>query len=725
MKEAYFIISLLLFNIFQLSAQDSSCPVLEVPVTFDTINGIVNIVENQQINTQNCKICINIFIDKGSKVENLMMQINTNGKAPKPEEIVPIINEDNKLKKRDEVFNTVMADKDLKICFEPLIDEIKKSGRSYTIFASRDNNSIFLTIPYNEYELRKYGLKIEYLAKEGITRIEEFGKLYYLKQDGTPLIIKNGEPERYDEATDFSSGIAIVGQLNPTMTRYLLNLSGQKTAFVFDSYQIGFGNKNVILLKTSYNKYYLANVALQKISGEYNDIKPAESKFQSDRYTYYYVNNGDYDKGLLVVDQNGKVIKVVDKQNKAELWGDDLINSYTFGKSKIFDVQNAKELYSGNKELYYNRDFNDGDFWFATEPAKDSVYSFTKFKYGRFFNKTRTIFPPEYNFIGYLDDNGYIIVGKDLKNQGRKKPKFYYTLVDLNQNPVYKKKYTDLNYSDSKGYILFKDNKFKYGFMDTNEKVILPAIYDKARDFGMYGLAWVGFDDGRCGLINRSGEFTEVKNAVKFDQYFYNSDKYEYYEIPDFNKYGITITKIPSGDYFTYRIVSYKKKLLYVSDGRKLLVRDSEIENVCLITDDKDLFMYFKDGEFYMKDFQKVIRPYKNGYTAAKCSNFGFCLIDSKGQQYGNCMPYDYISDVLDNQLMIVGNNGKKGIIKITTDEKLVDILLDDISYENGVFNCRDGDETFVIKCIADDKILRRVSGNENSYNRIVLKQKR
>ena len=77
----------------------------------------------------------------------------------------------------------------------------------------------------------------------------------------------------------------------------------------------------------------------------------------------------------------------------------------------------------------------------------------------------------------------------------------------------------------------FKDRR-NYGYIDKDENLVIPFLFDQAFHFSG-GLAAVGLD-GKCGYINKSGEFM-IPNIYRYCNSFSEDLDYEVYASNYFN----------------------------------------------------------------------------------------------------------------------------------------------------------------------------------------------
>jgi hypothetical protein len=95
------------------------------------------------------------------------------------------------------------------LCIKDFVQS-KIEKESYQVFEPIPNptNASIIKIDVEENELDKYGLRIVYAPADGITRIKELGKYYYVDANGNCLKKTKYGCENYDNAEDFKDGYA-------------------------------------------------------------------------------------------------------------------------------------------------------------------------------------------------------------------------------------------------------------------------------------------------------------------------------------------------------------------------------------------------------------------------------------------------------------------------------------------------------------------------------------
>ena len=231
------------------------------------------------------------------------------------------------------------------------------------------------------------------------------------------------------------------------------------------------------------------------------------------------------------------------------------------------------------------------------------------------------------------------------------------------------------NYSE--GLAAFESDG-KWGFLDANQKVIIPAIYEETRDF-KEGAAIVK-NEGKWGAVNRSGEwictaifdemgdFNSGMSLAKFgNKYCYlkqNGKKvilqsgYKYFNyhngmarLSKNDKWGylnlkgecvIPLQYTSASDFSAdHALVSKGNKNYYIT---KLGKRTSIEEEFVPVSLSDDMLLLKKD-EMYsyqnlysgkMSNWYKEATPFKNGYAHVTLSNDHKAYVNKDGMQIGD-----------------------------------------------------------------------------------------
>lgn len=722
--------------------KDQKCYIDDINI--ESNSGIINI-GSQQIANQHCNPCYNYY--KG----DFIVRIDTKpiSKETKDKETFHLVNEQEKSKISEEIFNALAELPDN--CQNDVIADAKKQGKPYQVFESDD--SYLMKISYDENQLQKFGLKIKSEAGNGISRVKEMGRYYYIRYNGSPLP-NQVEPERYDFAGDFQDGFAVVGILSPTMKYWLIDTYGMKSLFSFTSYERNPAAYSGVIKIKRPEGYFLANSKLQLLSKPFSQLDAykesgyfvyrnfRESKLgasESDGlgtrnpYTEPYPD-ADISSptlyGAFTLDQSKAVIN--DSGEKYESvfpWGNDILYVTQSEKNKprryrLVDAENGKEIYASGEELNFiekdeisirfsaSRITFDGEIVYSDGFGSPDWHNNQGYIIGK--GKFLTIIPPIYDEIipgtlGYFRVKSYKKKDKNL---------YTYTYINTKGEPVFKKySYLDER-PDQKGYIIAATLEDKWGVIDSKEKNIIPFMYDKIKKFPAGSDITIAekaaFD---FGLLHRNGTYVSL-NTINEYNYSYRVINADIEPSGLENIFIIHFEVALSQGYGNvYSIVNSKMELLIDRMTKKPVVTKSPFEGVSLVTDNENTYRYIKYGELYNKDLGKVLSPFnKKGLAAAKCSEGGVCIVNASGNIYRNCMPYDDLSEIINDEYVVAKQGNAKGIVNITTGEKYIGLIFDDITYVNNVFVCTKEKRSFAMGQMPVNKIFPFVSGDKTLY---------
>jgi len=718
-----------------LSTKDTGkCVINEIKV--DINEGTIN-VGTQNIDVQICKPC-NYFFNSTDVLSRFDL---------KEDPHTPQKEKDTFYKVNDKIKNVVVkqfVDSILSTkgndCNLSFIQETVKKNTPYKVYQNKNGTATLLLYSNQEFELAKYGLKVNYLQREGLTRVKELGRYYFLKEDGSPLLEVSGEAERYDFATDFNNGIAIVGNLTSEMNYRFMDPQGKKSRFSFIDFQESFaGFKNLFKLKNKAGKSFLANANMNIISGFYDSLYYFKDndyiryKAYNDTATlgikgivYFKTVNGKYLNGLLKIDTLGNIVdSLASKFATLEFLGHNVVSAGNYKDYVLLDAENNfKKLFLSKDKIYYCRTSNSGIEFATSDPKSDSVYDFWSNTHGEFIDFTRTIIEPQYYSLGYFNKLGYITAVKAPKDKYSKKSTWKETYLDLQGKQVFDD-YGYIGNPDENDYIKIRTVKGKWGYVNGDEKIVIKPMYDYLLRFDK-GFAWAEVEDKKCGLIDREGKFSDLSELVSCLRYR-DDNKWHYYPYK-FTDCDIAITEFAIGtkNYKEkkFGIINYYKEVLLKGHPRQLYIVPSGIEGVCLVTDSFRLFNYYQSGRPFLKTtIGRITQPFKDGFAVAECVDGGIALLDSTGKQYKDCLPYDSLNVVLNGQFAIATKNKLKGLIKISTGEKFIEPMLDNIDFTNRSFVCTKGTSSFTIDSNLDNKRIKFDSGDFELFQSIVLKK--
>jgi hypothetical protein len=202
------------------------------------------------------------------------------------------------------------------------------------------------------------------------------------------------------------------------------------------------------------------------------------------------------------IDLNGNIKIALDYDN-AQSFREGLAAVIKFGRDWSFIDQNGNSIFS---DFDYLNDFYDG-----LAPVGKSLICYIDSNGNSIIKDSLNELAPDGGYIeirriyGFIDRNGSFIIP------------CIYEYNDYNSKEIYREEtegeieVTEPGFKFSEGCVRLKKND-KYGFADTNGKIIAPFIFDEADDFSE-GLAEVGIispnnqADIRSGYIDISGAY--------------------------------------------------------------------------------------------------------------------------------------------------------------------------------------------------------------------------
>lgn len=589
-------------------------------------------------------------------------------------------------------------------CVKELANQKIDSGE-YKLIA--DSNKISVTVSsVSENDLEKFGLKMVYEPRNDITRIRELGRYYFLDSLQHPLTKQHNEAERFDFATDFIDGIAIIGNKAPEMSYHFINTHGEKSSFDFVKFEPNFGYKGIYKVTIATGVDMLVDKYMRNLTGSISNISYLSN---DDYYRFYYTKDHTNLYGIFRIDSTGQILQsLAAKYSKLEIWKEDVICVVEDGTYKLLDARNKfSHIYSSDSKLTY---VTAGDYGFQFNINKENKNNPPR---GYFSYTYRKVVADTYS--GYSEMSRFRLLRVEVKPYIEKVQQSMYTLLNEKGRRIFGNYWIiDLD-PDTLGLIRVAKDFGKWYLVDSNENKVFPGPYYNLTRFNANGWALASVDFDKTGILDiNDGKLTLFE---KLFGYITSKDS-----ALRCTPCKVFITFKP-GLYEKYGVINYAKEPLAWNFPNKLVYRPSGIANVCLVTDDKESYLYYKDGERFLRDVGKITRPFKNGFAVAACSKGrGVSLIDTTGKIYQNCWPYDDLELVDSTDFAIATQNNLKGIVQIHTGEKYMNLLLKDIKLVGSSFICFRGDKKFVISTIPQNKIFTFVEGDKDCYESVLLK---
>lgn len=766
MKQIILFLALIIHSL-PVFCQNASCKVEKkegfvIKIEGDN-NGTINqarILNIRNFNCNGCNISFSFYQDGSLSLFGSKSGTNKNTTNPKENDKPKL--ELVELKRKSIALNILSGlPTDKQQCINDIVvSQINQDH--YQVFQSEDKNNTLIEIPMDEDELVRLGLKIVYPEKEGVTRIQEFGKYYFLRTDGSCLSVKNETCERYSTATDFLNGSAIIGIESPKLQHYFLNLKGEQSSFSFDSFEESFGKNNDIIKIKGYSQYALASRSMKLLTDWFSEITESN--------------------GLIQVKKDGKF--GLFRQEGTEFY--ELIppnyEQLNFLDYSLLVVKKEDKYYLlDRKKNFANLLISDYPITQATKNEYGIVFE-TNNKKGIFLVKDRVIISPKYDDIP--------ILGKEYA-KCRLDAKYTYLNFSMNKEIGLFESMSDS--PDRNGFIKVQQNG-KWGYVGFSGNEIIEPIYITALDFDKkYNLAWASVADDSSGLLDQWGKFTVFPKLI----FMLHNEC-----ITPFNKYGLSFTSyFRSSTSNKYNgVVSYKKKVLVQDNIRKFSVIDTENPEIGFVTDSSQVHFFVKDGEritniysyvgspnaigtrivgitgeyngpiYYGllgKDLKEIlpcksrvirelknnryavkllrdevygmyddrgkekgrsyskIRPFVGNYAVTECIEAGgICVIDTSGKEITHCMAYSEMSDVILGKYSIATQDNQKGIVDISIESKVLPTVCDDITYRNDVFICKKGNKSFQLQKLTPSPLLKCINGDCDVYDSLLKSAK-
>lgn len=306
------------------------------------------------------------------------------------------------------------------------------------------------------------------------------------------------------------------------------------------------------LLVTKDGKYGLASSTGDLII----EAKYKEIKSYGENYSAGYIvvsEEGKYG----VIDNNKKVIFEPTFEDIKPLHGNNIYVVKQEGKWKVIN-SNKEELFGytfddiieiNTDNIIIKKDSKYGAITYTGETIIEPEYTGLKYaysdkyiakkedKYGMINAKKETVLEFEYITLAYLKAEDFVQAEKELTetmilDKEKLEPKITGIISEINLEKGYIRVRTDSTYKyynfkfeeKASKDILIENNIFlsikngKYGFVDSDNNVVVDYIYDDATEQNSYGYAAVK-KDGKWGSINGKGE-TVLEPSVNLDNNF-------------------------------------------------------------------------------------------------------------------------------------------------------------------------------------------------------------
>lgn len=365
-------------------------------------------------------------------------------------------------------------------------------------------------------------------------------------------------------------------------------------------------------------------------------------------HPFVTIMNGDGQKGIysiakdsIILDCNYDNVEVVfgdcikaSKDMDCKLVDSDGNEIYRMGEAMFFEKMNDDIILGIFHEGFYVYNLHTKQRFNNTSYGGDTILS-----------------RPENSHSDYF-------VYADLKKSTRPRT----GLLDNNLNIVVKPVFEDL-LSPTEGLCAFKKTvagKERWGFMDMNCQMVIPAIYREVRPFAD-GFAWVRLNDKQCNFIDRKGRLL-IKGDPYMDAYDFNNggcvvkEEYGYGVINRRGQRVISCNYMHAEvrDSDIVRLMTYSGKMVYANllcqqvapfiDYTKMnAVNDSE--GIIVVNTLDSCGFYDKYGRINYGDKYIKSSIFVNGVARVQARNGMWGIIDKGFNEIVPCQ-YDYVYGV-------------------------------------------------------------------------------
>ena len=214
-------------------------------------------------------------------------------------------------------------------------------------------------------------------------------------------------------------------------------------------------------------------------------------------------------KGQIIISNlsNYSTITVLGKNSFATIkdakFSNDYIPRLLSGKCVIIDEKQNTIKYFPNY-TYIGRNIGEGLFEFKSNG-----------KYGAIDAKGNEIIKPLYDEIDVFSDGLLRVNIHNHKYTNKDSYESQYGFIDKKGKVIVPLIYTEIDYKFQEGLVglRFKDDGWKWGYMDKNQKTIIHGIFQKGEGFSD-GLAKVITDDNKNNFIDKTGKIVFTYDEV-------------------------------------------------------------------------------------------------------------------------------------------------------------------------------------------------------------------
>ncbi|HOY06872.1 MAG TPA: WG repeat-containing protein [Saprospiraceae bacterium] len=491
------------------------------------------------------------------------------------------------------------------VCWEDVIDNAQKKGQ--ITIQKADENTVRVIIGEASTLLQDFKIIFSGNA-DGIVRVRENGKYAFELTTGNCLINIGSNCKRYDFATDFKDGQALVGEkvYGGKTEYYYINKSGQRVS------------------NNTYTEVTPNFAGIKTNLGGISRLKRKDGKVLLSENEKEYLLSNEYDNIEYIGTYDGNFFLSVKENKKAGI-----ISHGNFGYwHKCYEVlpptllDDIDTMYSPPvQESVFQSTWisvKTGNYWNIIEASNYMKFDSTKFllkgKYAHPIRVQQATQYGDYNLIksgsrvGLITKYTATIVFEPIFDEiglfdtktGLAKVRIgeIWGLISNQGKIVLPVEFDEIGIFDETKHAKIKRNGL-LGFADTNGKIVLNTMYDKISGFDKYGVAIIEIA-GKKGCIDANkkviftpkydeiGEFTDQGNSFVMVNNNYglisrNRPEKELIE-PTYQK----ITDLKNGNFFfkyilpkgsiQYGIIKPDKSITIIAEGDEPPKNSMEID---------------------------------------------------------------------------------------------------------------------------------------------------
>lgn len=365
--------------------------------------------------------------------------------------------------------------------------------------------------------------------KNGEIKVKKDGKYGAINIKGNILIKAKYDfikGDGYSKNGDFKIGGYIVGNKSNQGIKYgYLNKNGKEIIKIEEEnlYRVTEIESDDAYIVASQNGRY----SIFKGKNKLVDYKYLEVNYNKDSKTFTVRKNQSY--GLLDIEAK----EIIKPEYEQLLVAGEYVNAYKNNENYVFDLQGNRV-----KEPEY----------VSLEKTKTEKYYIVmnkEYKYGIIDKDKNVVIEPKYDYIRQINNTDLILasIGNDVTVYSANIKEIVShknASVDIVNEYIKITTQDDVIYLSLEGKeidnnVVFANNEIytdkkggKWGFVNSNDEVIVDYIYDEVTEVNEYGFAGIK-KDGKWGVINSKGEVileptyeSTIKNPVFIGEYYKN-----------------------------------------------------------------------------------------------------------------------------------------------------------------------------------------------------------